>query len=62
MLAENVVFVSDGEGDKYYIPKEKLNDWQCLLELEDMGCGGDIPDYATLVEGGLYVVDIKEIL
>ena len=62
MIAENVVFVSDGEGDNYYIPKEKLNDWQCLLELEDMGCGGDIPDYATLVEGGLYVVDIKEIL
>jgi hypothetical protein len=62
MIVENVVFVSDGEGDNYYIPKEKINDWQCLLEIKGMWCDGNIPDYAIPVEGGMYVVDIKEVL
>lgn len=63
MIAENVVFVSDENGDVFYIPKDKLRHWNNFVDdqyfhgIIDLGT---YPDYATPVEGETYVVDIKE--
>ena len=60
VLAKDVVFTTDGEGNKFYMHWSCLNDWD---EIVDSHCGDsdtfDIPDYATPVEGEIYIVDIK---
>lgn len=58
-MIENVVFTSDDEGNKYYIPVDKLEDWGNLFDYGRDGEEVDIPDWANPVEGELYVVDIK---
>ena len=62
MIAEDVVFVSDNDGNSYYIPKDKLEDWYLDVDTEYFYDSGITPDYATLVEGECFVVDIKEML
>lgn len=54
MIAENVVMTTDYEGNKYYVPVDKLNEFDEWCESE--------PDsefeHATLYEGELFVVNI----
>lgn len=63
MIAENVVFVSDENGDVFYIPVDKLSHWNNFVDdqyfhgIVDLGTH---PDYATPVEGETYVVNIVE--
>lgn len=55
----NVVFVSDNEGNNFYIPANKLdgfNDW--CERYPDGDPSGNYYEHATLVEGEVYVVDI----
>lgn len=61
MIARGVVFVQDEDGNSYYIPKDKLDEWNNYVDLEYfVNNGGDVPDYATLVEGECFVYDIVE--
>lgn len=61
MIAKGVVFVQDEDGNKYYIPKDKLEEWDYYIDLEYfVKNGGDVPDYAILVEGEEFVYNILE--
>ena len=61
MIAKSVVFVQDEDSNNYYIPKDKLEEWNYHVNLECfVKNGGDVPDYATLVEGEQFVYDIVE--
>lgn len=61
MIARGVVFVQDEGGNNYYIPKGKLEEWNYYIDLEHfVKNGGDVPKYATLVEGEEFVYDIIE--
>lgn len=61
VIARGVVFVQDEDGNKYYIPKDKMDEWNYYVDLEYfVKNGGDVPDYATLVEGEQFVYDIVE--
>lgn len=61
VIAKGVVFVKDEDGNNYYIPKGKLEEWNNYVDLEYFtNNGGDVPDYATLVEGEEFVYDIVE--
>lgn len=54
-----VVFVSDNEGNNFYVPATKLegfNDW--CERYPDGDPSGDYYEHATLVEGEMYIVDI----
>lgn len=55
MIVKGVVFTSDMEGNKFYIPESKMFEWFELIEAEY-----NVPEWATPVEGELFVVDIKE--
>ena len=62
MIARNVMFVTDGNGNEYYIPENKMFIWDELVEGQ-YGTDGvdlDAPDWAISVEGESYIVDIKE--
>lgn len=55
----SVVFVSDNEGNNFYVPANKLdgfNDW--CERYPDGDPSGNYYEHATLVEGEMYVVDI----
>lgn len=62
MIAKGVIFTTDGNGNRFYIPEDKMFIWDDLVEsqygsdVEDM----ETPDWATPVEGERYIVDIKE--
>jgi hypothetical protein len=61
VIASNVIFTDDGEGNKYYIPEDKMFVWDELVN--EYGRDGeefDTPVWAVLVEGECYIVDIKE--
>lgn len=59
VIAKNVVFVKDEGGNNYYIPKDKLDEWNDYVDEEYFtNNGGDVPDYATLVEGEMFIFDI----
>lgn len=59
VIAKGVVFVQDEDGNNYYIPKDKLDEWNYYVDLEYfVNDGGEVPDYATLVEGEEFVYDI----
>ena len=61
MIARGVIFTTDGEGDKYYIPEDKMFIWDEMIERHYGDSDGfDVPKWATLVEGEVYIVDIKE--
>ncbi len=60
MLAKNVIFTTDDESHIYYIPKDKISEWEDLFGYGRDGEPVCIPDWATSVEGETYVVDIKE--
>lgn len=61
MIARGVVFVQDEDGNNYYIPKDKLEEWNYYVDLDYfVKNGGDVPEYATLVEGEEFVYDIVE--
>lgn len=62
MIAKSVVFVQDEDGNNYYIPKGKLEEWNYHLDSEYFNQSGIIPYYAVPVDGVEYVVDIKEVL
>ena len=34
MIAKGVVFVQDEDGNNYYIPKDKLDEWNYYVDLE----------------------------
>lgn len=54
-----VVFVSDNEGNNFYVPANKLdgfNDW--CERYPDGDPSGNYYEHATLVEGDVYIVDI----
>lgn len=63
MIAENVVFVSDEDANLFYIPVDRLSHWNDFVDDQyfhgviDLGL---YPDYATPVEGEIYVVNIIE--
>lgn len=61
MIAKGVIFTTDSEGNKYYIPESKMYEWDEVVE--SYGRDGEemnIPSWATSVEGEVYIVDIKE--
>ena len=59
MIAKGVIFVQDEDGNNYYIPKDKLDEWNYYVDLEYfVNNGGDVLEYATLVEGEMFVFDI----
>ena len=61
LIAKNVVFTTDGEGNNYYIPEDKIFLWEKLVN--EYGRDGediDIPSWAVSVEGETFIVDIKE--
>lgn len=59
MIAKGVVFVQDEDGNNYYIPKDKLEEWNNHVDVAYFtNSGGDVPYYATLVEGEMFVFDI----
>lgn len=61
MIAKGVVFVQDEDGNNFYIPREKLDEWDYYVDLEYFTKnGGDVPEYATLVECECFVFDIVE--
>lgn len=61
MIAKGVIFTTVGEGDEYYIPEDKMFIWDEMIERNYGDSGGfDVPEWATPVEGGVYIVDIKE--
>jgi len=61
MITKGVVFVQDEDGNDYYIPKDKIDEWNHYVDLEYfVKSGGDVPEYATLVEGECFVYDIIE--
>ena len=62
MIARGVVFTTDGNGHKYYIPEDKMYIWEELVEGQYGSDGEDMdaPSWATPVEGEVYIVDIKE--
>ena len=63
MIAENVVFVSDENASLFYIPVDKLQHWNNFVDdqyFHGIIDTGEYPDYATPVEGEVYLVDIKE--
>ena len=62
MIARGVVFTTDGNGNKYYIPEDKMYIWEELVEGQYGSDGKDIeiPSWAKSVEGEVYIVDIKE--
>ena len=64
MIAKGVVFTTDGNGNKYYIPESKMYVWDELVEAQYGKDGSDLdaPDWAVSVEGEIYIVDIKEML
>ncbi len=61
MIAKGVIFTTDGEGNKYYIPEDKMFIWDDLVEYSNLnGVDLDVPVWATPTEGEVYIVDIKE--
>lgn len=56
-IAKGVVFVADGDGHNYYVPKDKLSDFDKWLESEEAEMG-ETPDWATGFDGQQFVVDI----
>lgn len=61
VIARGVVFVQDEDGNNYYIPKDKLDEWNDYVDVEYFtNSGGDTPSWATLVEGEMFVFDILE--
>jgi hypothetical protein len=62
MIARGVVFTTDGNGNQYYIPEDKMYIWEELVESQYGSDGKDIeiPSWAKYVEGEVYIVDIKE--
>ena len=55
----NVVFVSDNEGNNFYIPANKIDDFYDWCKRYPSGDpSGDYFKDATLVEGEIYIVDI----
>ena len=62
MIAENVIFVDDNEGNRYYIPRCMLEDWELVTDSNYFYDSGVTPYYAVSVEGECFVVDIKEVL
>ena len=61
MIARGVIFTSDWEGNKYYIPEDKMFIWDDLVEYSNLnGEDLDVPVWATPIEGEVYIVDIKE--
>ncbi len=57
MIAKNVVITTDYEGNKYYIPEDKLQDFSDWCESEP---DGNEFEHGTLFEGEIFVVDIIE--
>ena len=55
MIAKNVVMTTDNEGNKYYVPVDKLNEFDAWCDSEP---DGDTFENGTLYEGELFVVDI----
>ena len=55
MIAKNVVITTDYEGNKYYIPEDKLNEFSDWCESEP---DGNEFKHGTLFEGEVFVVDI----
>lgn len=62
MIAENVVFVTDNDGHRYYVPKDNLEEWDYHVDFECFSQSGVIPYYAVPTDGAEHVVDIKEVL
>lgn len=62
MIAENVVFVEDNDGHRYYIPSDCLEEWYYHIDSEFFSSTGNVPYYAKQVEGEMYVMDLKEVL
>ena len=56
-IAKAVVFVKDNDGHNYYVPENKVSDFDKWLESEDAEMG-DTPDWATRFDGEQFVVDI----
>ena len=55
MIAKNVVMTTDNEGNKYYVPVDKLNDFSDWCDSEP---DGDSFEHGTPYEGELFVVNI----
>lgn len=62
MIAENVVFVDDNDGNKYYIPRCMLEDWELVIDSDYFYNSGVTPYYAVPVKVECFVVDIREVL
>ena len=61
MIAKNVMFTTDADGNKYYIPEDKMFVWDDLVDAYGRdGEDANTPDWAVPVEGERYIVDIKE--
>lgn len=62
MIAKGVIFTTDGNGNNFYIPEDKMFIWDEMVEAQygDDGVDMDTPAWATSVEGEVYIVDIKE--
>lgn len=62
MIAKGVIFTTDGNGNTYYIPEDKMFVWEDLVDSQYGLDGADmsIPEWAVPVEGETYIVDIKE--
>ena len=62
MIAENVVFVEDNDGHRYYVPKGSLEEWEYHIDSGYFNDSGVVSYYAVPIDGAQYVVDIKEVL
>lgn len=62
MIAKGVIFTTDGNGNNFYIPEDKMFIWDEMVEAQygDDGVDLDAPNWAKPVEGEVYIVDIKE--
>lgn len=62
MIAKGVIFTTDGNGNNYYIPENKMFVWEEFIESQYGGDGADLdaPAWAVGVEGEVYIVDIRE--
>lgn len=62
MIAKGVIFTTDGNGNNYYIPENKMFVWEELVEHQYGRDGADLdaPAWAVSVEGEVYIVDIRE--